>query len=240
LHSETGLDDEKAKNVVNFVKVCGLSSIVSVSAGLRHAGCVDSGGRVFTWGAGSKGQLGGGEKIKSRGKPVMVSGLSGAKTISCGQYFTLVQTESGICGFGDNKFQQICSGGPQILLNFDILEKLPDSISCGWTHTVCLEGGEVRSWGRNNYYQLGGVEGGGAIMKKVRKAVAGSEHCLCLTDDGEVFSWGWNEHGNCGVGGERVDNVKSPEKVDFGDGGCDIQDIFIGSAHCFAVIGQIS
>ena len=77
------------------------------------------------------------------------------------------------------------------------------------------------------------------IMGNVSKALAGSEHCLCLTEGGDVFAWGWNEHGNCGVGEGRVENVKTPEKVLFKKG-CDIQDIFVGSAHCFAVSNSFS
>ena len=102
-----GVDDESLKFVTKFAKVSGLSEIKSISAGLRHAGCVDKGGRVYTWGAGSKGQLGGGVKCKLMGKPVFVPGLTEALDIYCGQYFTIVRTESGICGFGDNKFKQV-------------------------------------------------------------------------------------------------------------------------------------
>ena len=223
------------KNVTNFVKVPGLSQIVRISAGLRHAGCCDKAGLVYTWGAGSKGQLGGGEKIKVRNIPGVVGGLSGAALdISCGQYFTLVLTDGGVYGFGDNKFKQVTSDEQPILLKVTFIEKMPTTISCGWTHTLALEKGEVRAWGRNNYHQLGGGVEEGVIMENVVKALAGSEHCLCLTKEGDVYTWGWNEHGNCGVGEGRLENVKIPEKVLF-EKGCDIKDIFVGSAHCFAI-----
>lgn len=32
---------------------------------------------------------------------------------------------------------------------------------------------------------------------------------LMVTEKGEVWSWGWNEHGNCGTG--TVENVSSPQ-----------------------------
>ena len=37
-------------------------------------------------------------------------------------------------------------------------------------------------------------------MEGVSKVLAGSEHCLSLTEEGRVWSWGWNEHNNCGLG----------------------------------------
>jgi len=223
------------KNVANFVKVPGLSQIVRISAGLRHAGCVDNAGRVYTWGAGSRGQLGGGEKIKIRWSPGLVTGMSGfASDISCGQYFTIVKTEKSLCGFGDNKFHQVMDADSQILLSPTIIDKFPDIISTGWTHSLVLEGGQVKAWGRNNYYQLGGKEGD-VIITNVLKAVAGSEHCICLTEEGMVYAWGWNEHGNCGVGVDRFENVETPERVSFPHD-CDVLDIFVGSAHCFAIL----
>merc|ERR1711936_792517 len=80
---QLGVGDVNLKKMTNFVKVPDLSDIVILSAGLRHAGCVDSRGRVFTWGAGTKGQLGGGDKIKVRPTPALVPGLSEAVHITC-------------------------------------------------------------------------------------------------------------------------------------------------------------
>lgn len=33
----------------------------------------------------------------------------------------------------------------------------------------------------------------------------GAEHGLAVSESGKVFTWGWNEHGNCGNG--STDNV---------------------------------
>ena len=35
----------------------------------------------------------------------------------------------------------------------------------------------------------------------------GSEHSLALTNDGRLFSFGWNEHGSCGSGDEIDQSV---------------------------------
>eukprot|EP00041_Stephanoeca_diplocostata_P039283 m.1607626 g.1607626 ORF g.1607626 m.1607626 type:complete len:305 (+) comp25362_c0_seq10:1166-2080(+) len=84
-------------------------------------------------------------------------------------------------------------------------------------------------WGRNNYGQLGvpadpvdtprttlatgttasvtgsGTRGGMARHSfahdgGVRALCTGSEHTLCLTTRGNIYAWGWNEHGMCATG----------------------------------------
>ncbi|KAG0325942.1 hypothetical protein BGZ99_010395 [Dissophora globulifera] len=47
----------------------------------------------------------------------------------------------------------------------------------------------------------------------------GSEHTLAMTRSGACYSWGWNEHGNCGSGfNDSIDglqDVQAPRKVRF-------------------------
>lgn len=114
----------------------------------------------------------------------------------------------------------------------------PETVCCGWTHVVALKAGRFYSWGRNNYYQCGADRitpteplnpEQGSKLTEIRKVVSGSEHCLALDGSGDVFSWGWNEHGNCGTG--TVQNIPTPIKIVFDNKICDI---FVGSAHCFA------
>ena len=78
---------------------------------------------------------------------------------------------------------------------------------------------------------MGGKEGD-VILTNVLKAFAGSEHCICLTEEGMVYAWGWNEHGNCGLG--HVDNVHQPTKVDLDNR--KIYRCFAGSGHSFAIV----
>ncbi|KAF9190407.1 Ultraviolet-B receptor uvr8 [Haplosporangium sp. Z 767] len=46
----------------------------------------------------------------------------------------------------------------------------------------------------------------------------GSEHTLAMTRSGHCYAWGWNEHGNCGSGGEAMEDLKDvpvPRRVQF-------------------------
>lgn len=52
-----------------------------------------------------------------------------------------------------------------------------------------------------------------------------------VAENGEVWSWGWNEHGNCGLGHDA--NVFSPVQIKLPG-----KSVLIGtgSAHSFAVV----
>ncbi|XP_032831091.1 RCC1 and BTB domain-containing protein 1 isoform X1 [Petromyzon marinus] len=81
--------------------------------------------------------------------------------------------------------------------------------------------GEVYTWGHNGYSQLGnGCTNQGAVPspvstnlagKRVTQVACGSHHSMVLTDDGEVFTWGYN---NCGqVGSGTTANQATPRRV---------------------------
>ncbi|XP_031101265.1 ultraviolet-B receptor UVR8-like [Ipomoea triloba] len=57
----------------------------------------------------------------------------------------------------------------------------------------------------NTYYSVGekGVP--------VKMVAAGAEHTAAVTEDGELYGWGWGRYGNLGLG-DRNDRLV-PEKV---------------------------
>jgi protein ATS1 len=90
-----------------------------------------------------------------------------------------------------------------------------------WSNIYVLESRtqKVKALGRNDHGQLPPED-----LPKLQTMAAGSEHCVGLTTDGRVVTWGWGEHGNCGrtsddtgegctvlnlpiVGAERVSGV---------------------------------
>ena len=215
-----------------------MPEIKSFSCGLRHSVCVDTDGHAYTWGAGSKYQLGHGEKINKTYNACQIKSIENADKAFCGQFFTLIHKVNGeVLGFGDNKFMQLKPDRnilsvkePQVIDTF-----YDGEISCGWTHVIYNNEDNILVMGRNNYYQHGAVDKNDGQhlhdMPGVREVLAGSEHCMCLTQEGHVVSWGWNEHGNCGLGDTGQDNVMVPTKLPLEN----VTQIFVGSAHCFAV-----
>lgn len=127
--------------------------------------------------------------------------------ISSGSSHVLCATERSVHGFGDNKFDQ-CT--PVTVSASETIKH----IRSGWTHNgLQTNTGKVFLWGRNTYGQLanGNVEKSREMVRLTGIAedlsdfYLGSEHGLALTVNGHVYTWGWNEHANCGNG--SVDNV---------------------------------
>ncbi|KAF3631198.1 Ultraviolet-B receptor UVR8 [Capsicum annuum] len=94
-------------------------------------------------------------------------------------------------------------------------------IACGDSHclAVTMEG-EVQSWGRNQNGQLGlGTTEDSLVPRKieafkeipVKMVAAGAEHTAAVSEDGELYGWGWGRYGNLGLG-DRNDRLV-PEKV---------------------------
>ncbi|VDL39903.1 unnamed protein product [Hymenolepis diminuta] len=116
-------------------------------------------------------------------------------------------------------------------------------IQSGWSHILILtESGKVYSWGRSDFGQLGRSilnsdpssissvwPQEGLIFdptpqlvpidtsSSIRSISAGAEHSLALTEDGQLWTWGWNEHGTCGIDPEEMENVLTPRRVVIGD-----------------------
>lgn len=102
-----------------------------------------------------------------------------------------------ICGIGDNKFKQ----SADLKLDERIVK-----MSSGWTHNAVLtESRELFLYGRNNYGQLGNAcRSDYETLQKCRihpvdDFQLGAEHGI-LISNGTIYTWGWNEHSNCGNG----------------------------------------
>ncbi|CAH8497293.1 unnamed protein product [Schistosoma turkestanicum] len=90
-------------------------------------------------------------------------------------------------------------------LSFTIKVK---SISCGLGFLLCLTcSGQVFSQGIGSRGQLGLGDLTDRTELTIIKALqiltvtqisAGNWHSVCLTDTGDVYTWGWNEHGQLG------------------------------------------
>jgi len=80
-------------------------------------------------------------------------------------------------------------------------------IASGMYHTACLiEGGSVFAWGRNNDGQCGMLPSEQPICYEptevillrwtvVTKVACGCCHSLAITEDGKLYSWGWDNYG---------------------------------------------
>lgn len=153
--------------------------------------------------------------------------------IAGGQNHLLILAENRrrVLALGDNKFGQANC--------FEFEDDVKQMVA-GWTHNgVVTRTNKVFLWGRNCYGQLGqaGCDAirtpveltllDGAVPKKLH---LGSEHGLVVSTDGRVFTWGWNEHGNCGNGSS--DNLFCPSLVAL-KGTCRVAGT--GAGFCYAI-----
>ena len=212
------------------------SKIVSVAAGLRHASAIDESGRLFTWGSGRKGQLGRSDLGNPRTMiPVEVKvpfdSNDQLMSVVCGAYHTGCLTKQGmVYVWGDNKHGQT-TVPPSISTSVPLPQMIPQEyfnerpvvkLRSGWTHFIAeTSDGSLYTWGRNDYCQLGRLTDQSTFdnmprviegLKNPRDFCCGSEHNLLLSNTGDLFSWGWNEHGICGTGDEI--NVPLPRPVE--------------------------
>lgn len=229
------------------------NKVVTVAAGLRHAVAITDNGLVYCWGSGRKGQLGvtgpEGKPLASSNVPIQASLIDGEKPIKAmgGMNFSGILTEKGtIFVWGCNKYGQ-CGVSPatEMTLPTPRCLKLSDdiptvvSIVAGWTHAVLrTENGNLYSWGRTDLGQLGRKTD--AIPQHIPGLITGvtniathccsSEHNLALTDKGQVYSWGWNEHGICGTGDET--NMFFPKLIPCLETETAVS-VGCGAGHCF-------
>jgi len=99
------------------------------------------------------------------------------------------------------------------------------SLSCGADFTAAVQtDGSLWVWGSNGCSQLG-VTGTGnytydnhqcqtvpiKIMDNVVAASCGTEHAAAIKNDGSVWTWGANDHGQLGNG--KLDGPRVPIKV---------------------------
>ena len=160
--------------------------------------------------------------------------------ISCGADHTLLLTNTGcVSSLGLGSRGQLGHG--------DILERKEPAIvealagvamkmvACGSWHSLALSiYGDVYSWGWNEHGQLGHSTGPQApstislptLIENPDNNVnftaisCGARHSAAVTEDGQLYTWGWNEYGQLGngqAGGMSVlpSSVKLSDRVIF-------------------------
>uniref|UniRef100_A0A674ITR5 RCC1-like domain-containing protein n=1 Tax=Terrapene triunguis TaxID=2587831 RepID=A0A674ITR5_9SAUR len=211
--------------------------IVHVSCGKEHSLAVCNRGKVFSWGAGSEGQLGTGEFKEQSLIPKKIDGLSALRIIqvTCGHFHSVALAQDGrVFSWGQNTHGQLGLGqeipsqpSPQHVTS---LSGIPVAqVAAGGGHTFALSlSGVVYGWGRNNARQLGLNHANTREQVFKPYAVAalktigvvyiscGDEHTAVLTQDGSVFTFGDDSAGQ--LGHRSSTQMPGPEKVEWIDG----------------------
>eukprot|EP01084_Bolivina_argentea_P088248 159347_1 len=119
-----------------------------------------------------------------------------------------------IYGWGDNKWGQLGCGDnnhkstPYLLTS--LYKYTPVHICVGGYHSlVLMDDGHVWSFGDNDCGQLGHGDASNINTPKLIESLkqykikhisCGSNHCIAISNDNNVFSWGDNDNSQCGLG----------------------------------------
>jgi len=198
------------------------SNIKDIAAGNHHSLALTSSGFVLSWGSNSDGQLGDGT-LNTRYMPTQINGMNNIESIQANSRSSFAINSSGaLYSWGDNHDGQLGSG---TILDSMTPESLSDLVLSGPVITildlsavsesrmgeghgvVVVADSTVRSWGGNNYGQLGNGKNSEQLssvkvagLDNVIASSAGGYHTLALKADGTVWAWGNNLHGQLGIG----------------------------------------
>ena len=135
----------------------------------------------------------------------------------CGRLFTWGWGESGRLGHGDEEPR----ASAELVKSIARQGTLISAVACGAAHTcVVTNYGSVWGFGLNAYGQVGVSSVNGACLLPQEVLVgysildisAGFGHTAAVSDQGHLFSWGFNEEGQLGLGHEE--SVDTPTLVD--------------------------
>ncbi len=151
----------------------------------------------------------------------------GVKDVQGGRKHALVLTDLGaVYSFGDNSLGQLGHGDTtdvqlpkKIEYNFD---GKPILIAAGWEQSmVVTEKGYVYTFGSNEAGALGNGSDSGIsatptkvdfdFKSDIKIANVGLNNAMVVTTDDEIYAWGYNGHGQLGLGNNT--NVNSPQKI---------------------------
>ncbi|KAL1799913.1 hypothetical protein ACET3X_000255 [Alternaria dauci] len=163
--------------------------VVDFAAGVWHYVAVMADGSVYGWGKARLGQLGDTLPAKvTRATKIEGIPFKPSKVV-CGKDFTYLVGDP-IEGqhhlLGKDKFN-IISNMPGHIKNWK-------DVGATWHAIfVLFQDGTLTGWGKENMWQL--IPSNLPLLDKI---AVGSDHILAITREGNLISWGWGKHGNCG------------------------------------------
>ena len=195
----------------------------SVSAGWRFTVCVCEDGQVYSWGAGSAGQLGHESKLRKRvATPIKTfENMSDTiKLVSCGEKHVFALTESGVVyAWGSNEHGRLGIGDKDCKEKTTPYQMPPHpqakivDIHAGHRHSACLDAmGRMYTWGCGGNGRLGhGISDDQYTPKqvlskhltkrqRVKSIQCGHMHTSAIDETGKLFLWGCGNSGRLGQG----------------------------------------
>ncbi|XP_029003793.1 probable E3 ubiquitin-protein ligase HERC3 isoform X2 [Betta splendens] len=204
---------------------------------------------MLCWGNAKDGQLGAGVDSNPVFEPRMCHMFSdrGLKEVACGRKHSVFLLHDGsVYTCGSNSCGQLGHDkpgtSPEIVSSLD-MQKIT-VVSSGRAHCMAInEQGQVFAWGAGEGGQLG-LETTETFVRiprlvkrlcdhQISQVMCGNQHCIALSRDGQLFTWGQNTSGQLGLGkGEPSKLFPHPLKS---LAGIPLAQITAGGDHSFAL-----
>ena len=193
-------------NLKNFSVV--MEGIVSVSAGRTPALAVTTEGKVVAWGSNGYGQLGNGETVFETEKPVAVSGMNNALSVTVGgggSFALVVKSDHSLWACGINDRGQLGSGTIQGSAEYiKIMDDVSKAAAGDKFAFAVKQDGTLWAWGANDRGQLGdGTTIDRLSPVKVADGIADTNAYYALTTDGRMLEIG-NGFAEAATGVSRI------------------------------------
>lgn len=218
LRGQLGLGVTSSEAVPRPVQLLTGKRVSIVSCSYHHT-LVSCEGETYSFGRNDYGQLGHGDTGDKR-EPAIINALNGKAIISmaCGQYHSVVVTNQAVYSFGKNDYGQLGLESADSQRIPHLVSQLENKgviqVRCGYYHTIVLcSNSSVFSFGRNDYGQLGIGNATQKVFgpqlvedlcgKGICKISAGCYHTVCAAENGVVFVFGRNNHGQLGCGNTK-------------------------------------
>ncbi|KAL9181896.1 hypothetical protein ACHAXT_012239 [Thalassiosira profunda] len=226
---QLGIGDTSDQDEPTYVDSLRGVGVKQIACGSGHTVVLTGEGEVYTWGRGDDGRLGHGDN-GWKYVPRLTHSLTGQVVthVTCGSYHTAAVSSNGdLFTWGGGMYGKLGHGNEsghstprrvEALVGLAVVD-----IACGSRHTaVVTSKGCLYTWGdkENGVAGHGDTEGHQYTPKllerlsgkKVVQLSACGFHTGCLTDMGEVYTWGEGKFGRLGHGAER--NCHSPRLVE--------------------------
>jgi alpha-tubulin suppressor-like RCC1 family protein len=219
-----GHGGEGNEAVPRLIEALNHVAVKQVAAGTLHSIVLTREGDVFTWGDGSRGQLGHGN-MDSQRVPKRVEGLTNVTDIAAGEAHILALVEVGpVYTWGHNGHGQLGLGDHGYSTNRNVPTVVQGvnevvAVAAGAYHSFALSrDGTVMACGRNDAGQLGLGDTDERVsftvvagLRGVVDIDAGGSHSLAVTAEGGLYTWGTGRA--IGHGGDNYTQRLVPTKV---------------------------
>jgi len=206
-----------------------INNPLQVTCGYAFGAALATNGTVWTWGTSRAGELGNGATGAGY-FPAQVPGLTNITSFSAGWgHMLALKSDGTVWAWGGNASGEVGDGtavnrySPVQVLNVSNVI----SVSGGDSHSSALAAdGTVWKWGLNDLGELGNgatnaipnpfptnilTDTFGNGFSNVVLLSARDYHNIALKADGSVWTWGWNNEGQCGNG--AITNTWRPTPV---------------------------